>query len=367
MSNPRETIRPFLVAFLAVAAAAVTQHIFSPRVLAQQPPERQSSGLINPRAAVFNPIAKKVYIVDTGRNAVQVIDTDSQAVHAVTVGAAPVALDADTSTGRVYVANAGDGTVSILDGGSDAVLATVPVGPRPYSIAVNSRTGKAYITHTFSDKTSVLDGRTHAVTQLATGSIDQLAVDPEENVEYLLAYEGGNLTLLEGAQHAMRKAAAGKHAWGMTLNEATHTLYVARLGTGDVIALQGGRSAILKAGRTPCAVAVNPRTNMLYVANYAGGDVTVIDAAAGRTVATAPVGEHPQALAVDAQRNLVYVANTFSNTVTVIDGATRKAVATLAAGKAPYALAVAPGSAHLYVANEAGDAPFTIVDTALPR
>jgi YVTN family beta-propeller protein len=338
-----------------------------PRAAAQSPSSDQSSGLINPQAIAFNPATKKVYVVDTAHAAVDVIDTVSQSVQHVAVGAAPVSIAVDPASGRAYAANAADGTVTIIDGISNAVLATVPVGARPYSIAANPSTGMVYVSHTFSDKTTLLDGATHAVTQLATGSIDLIAIDPAADTAYLLAYEGGNLTVLEGPQHALRKEEAGKHAWGMALNEATHTLYVARLGTGDVIALHGTSSSIFPAGHTPCAVAVNPRTNTVYVANYVGRNVTILDAATGRATATIPVGEHPQALAVDVQRNLVYVADTYSNTVTIIDGESRKAVATLPAGKAPYALAVDPGSSLLYVANEAGDKHFTIVDTTLPR
>ena len=355
MNFPGRTVRPLLIASLAVTCLA-----------AQNPSTDQGSGLINPHAIAFNPATRKVYVVDAAHAAVDVIDTADQSVRSVAVGAAPVSIAVDPASGRVYVANAADGTVSILDGTSNTVLATVPVGARPYSIAANPLTGMVYVSHTFSDKTTVFDGATRAVTQLVTGSIDLIAIDSVANAAYLLAYEGGNLTVLEGARHDLNRRQAGKHAWGMALNEATHTLYVARMGTADVIALHGASSSVLPAGHTPCAVAANPRSNTVYVANYADGSVTVLDTATGRATATIPVGEHPQALAVDAQRNLVYVANTFSNTVTIIDGEHRKAVATLPAGKAPYALAVDPGSSRLYVANEAGATHFTIVDTTLP-
>ena len=202
-----------------------------------------------------------------------------------------------------------------------------------------------YVSHTFSDKTTVLDGATHAVTQLVTGSIDLIAIDSAADTAWLLAYEGGKLTIVE--RGSLRKADAGKHAWGMALN--------------DVIALDGTSHSIMPAGRTPCAVAVNPKSNAIFVANYADGTVTILDGKTGRVSATIPVGEHPQALAVDALRNRAYVANTFSNTVTIIDGQRRRAVGTLPAGRAPYALAVDPGSVRLYVANEAGDSHFTIV------
>jgi YVTN family beta-propeller protein len=305
--------------------------------------------------------------VDQVHATVSVIDTASQAVRSVKVGTAPVSIAVDSVLGRAYVANSGDGTVSIIDGTSDKVLATVAVGAHPYSIAANPRTGMVYVSHTFSDRTTVIDAASGEVTQLSTGSADLIAMDAAANTAYLLGYEGGTLTVLEGAGLTLRKQQAGQHAWGMAENEATHTLYVARMGTGDVIALRGTSSSILPAGRTPCAVAIDPRTNAVYVANYADGSVTVLDAGMGRRVATIPVGVHPQALAVDVVRGLVYVANTSSGTVTLIDEERRKRVATVPAGKAPYALAVDPGSSKLYVANEAGDRPFTIVDTSLPQ
>jgi YVTN family beta-propeller protein len=368
MILPRETVRPFLVALLLpVCLAAAIPLLCSLLAAAQRPAPDPSSGLINPQGIVFNSANRKVYAVDQAHAAVSVIDTAGQTVRSVEVGTAPVSIAVDSVSGRAYVANSGDGTVSIVDGISDKVLATVAVGAHPYSIAANSRTGMVYVSHTFSDRTTVVDAATGGVTQLGTGSADLIAVDAAANTAYLLGYEGGTLTVLEGAGLTLRKQEAGRHAWGMAVNEATHTLYVARMGTGDVFALRGTSSFILPAGHTPCAVAINPRTNTIYVANYGDGSVTVLDAETGRSVATIPVGVHPQALAVDVQRSLVYVANTSSGTVTLIDEEQNKRVATLPAGKAPYALAVDPGSSKLYVANQAGERPFTIVDTRLPH
>jgi len=329
--------------------------------VAQSSAAEPTSGLINPQGIGFDSANRKVWVVDPARDAVDVIDTASQAVREVAVGKAPVSVAVDAVAGRIYVANSGDGTVSAIDGVSQRVVATVAVGAHPYSIAVNRRTGEVFVSHTFSDRTTVLDGATGGVTQLPTGSADLIAIDEAANTAYLLGYEGGTLTIVEGAGHAMRKRETGKHAWGMALNEATHTLYVARMGTGNVIALRGETSSILPAGQTPCAVAVNAPRNVVYVANYADSSVSVLNGETGRSVATIPVGEHPQALAVDEERNLVYVVNTGGNSVTVLDGERNRAVATMVAGKAPYALAVQPGSSRVYVANEGGERAFAVV------
>jgi YVTN family beta-propeller protein len=269
----------------------------------------------------------------------------------------------NAATGRAYVANADDGTISVLDGGTDEVLATVPVGSHPYSIAANPATGKVYVTHTFGNQLSILDGATNTVTDLKTGSADLIAIDPKAGTIYLLGY-GGAVTLLDGASHRLSVRPAGDHAWGLTLNAVTGTVYVTRIESADLAALNGSSSApaILPAGAIPCAIAINSKTNALYVANYGDNTVTVIEASTGRTAATVPVGDRPKSIAYDAECNLVYVANTLGNSVTVIDAASNSVLATIPAGKSPYALAVVPGSNRLYVANEADDKSSTVID-----
>ncbi|MGE5644917.1 MAG: YncE family protein [Acidobacteriota bacterium] len=323
-----------------------------------------SSGAVSTHGIAFNPVSKKVYAVDLTRGRVAILDTATQSVTHVPVGSGPVSLAVNARTGRVYVANADDGTVSVLDAKTNAVAATLKIRSRPYFIAVNSETGKVYVTHTFSDRISVIDGITNAVTELKTGSIDLISVDSIANTIYLLGYEGGSLAVLDGATLALARREAGKHAWGMDIDEPAHTLYVARMGTADVIAMPAGGAApsIIPAGRAVSSIAVNSRTHRIYAGNYSGNSVTAIDGNARRALATVAVGERPQAVAVDERRNLVYVANTKSGTVTVIDGATNKALANVPAGESPYALAVAPGASKVYVANGSGPVALTAVD-----
>jgi YVTN family beta-propeller protein len=324
-----------------------------------------SSGLTNPRAIVFNPATGKVYAVDTDHGAIQIYTDASKQMHRVQVGAEPISIAVNPANGRAYVANAGDGTVTVLDGNSDAVLATVPVGNHPYSIAVNSTTAKVYVTHTYGGQLNILDGMTNTASDIKTGSSDLIAINSRTGTVYLLGY-GGAVKVLEGASQKITERPVGKHAWGLTLNDITGAVYVTRIENADVAAINPDSLSVisLSAGVIPCAIAVNPQANQLYVANYGDNSASVIDATTGRKIATVPVGRHPKAIAFDAKRNLIYVANTGDGTVTVIDTASNSVVATLPAGKNPYALAVVPGSSSLYVANEADDNPSTVVDVA---
>ena len=327
-----------------------------------------ATGLVSSKAVVLNSRAGKVYAVDPAQNAVVVFDSAKRALR-VAVGAAPVAIAVNEATNRVYVANAGGETVSVIHGESNAVTANVKVGPRPYALAANPATNKIYVSMAFGDTITVIDGGTNSTSATKVGNADAIAVDAKLNKVYLLGYEDTNLTIVDSSAKVVGKVAAGIHLWGMAVNEGTHTLYATRSGNAELVALDelSGGIKTVRVGAIPCAVAVNPATNMVYVANHGDDLVTVVDGAKNTAVATLHVGKQPQGIAVDPVKNLVYVANKHGDSVSVIDGGQNRVVKTLQTGKNPYALAVDPTSGLVYVALE-GPTAVEVIDPALsPR
>jgi YVTN family beta-propeller protein len=347
-----------LIAF-AIALILISDR--SPTLRAEDVP---GNALLNPHAIVFDAAKKKVYVVDPAHRAVYVIRTTTQEQHPVRVGAGPVSIGINTRTGRAYVVNADDGTVSVINEDTDTVVATVAVGSHPYSIAVNSSTGLAYISHTFSDQTTILDCATNVASNLRTGSSDLIAIDPDRNIIYLMGYESSTLTVLDGASRSLSSIAVGMHEWGLALEEGAGTVYVARTGAAEVAALKRSTAIpeTIPTGLIPCALAFNPNKERAYVANYGDNSITVIDTSKARVIATVPAGHRPQAIAFDAARDLVLVANTPDDIVTVLDGSTYAVLGKLPAGKHPYALVVDSDSGGLYVADLDDDRPFSIID-----
>jgi YVTN family beta-propeller protein len=312
-----------------------------------------STALISSRAVALNPETGKVYAVDTRRNAVLVFDPRTQSVSSVRVGAGPIAIATNAAINRIYVANFEGGSVSVIDGTNDSVLATLGVGPRPYVVAVNPATNRIYVSNTFSNLITVIDGATNSTTTVKAGSADAIGVDSRLDKVYLLGYEDTNLIVLNRVPLVVGKIPVGSHAWSMASNETTGTLYVTRVGSAELVIVDevAGLVTTVPTGAFPCGVAVNPVTNTVYVANHGDDTVTVIDGARRALIATVKVGQSPQAVAVDAKRNRVYVANSHSDDVTVIDGVRNSVLKTLHAGRNPYALAVDPNSGQLYVAS----------------
>jgi len=90
-----------------------------------------------------------VYVTNNGDNYVFVLDAFTLAEKArVPVGKLPEGIDVDPTRGIVYVANAGERTLSLIETGTFTVFATLqvaPVGFAPKDAGVDRRTGLVYV------------------------------------------------------------------------------------------------------------------------------------------------------------------------------------------------------------------------------
>src|ERR1700752_902503 len=64
---------------------------------------------------------------------------------------------------RGYVANAGDGTVSVIDPLTNTVVATIPGGSAPRAVAVTPNGAFAYVANSGSNNVSVISAVTNTV------------------------------------------------------------------------------------------------------------------------------------------------------------------------------------------------------------
>jgi YVTN family beta-propeller protein len=109
------------------------------------------------------------------------------------------------------------------------------------------------------------------------------------------------------------------------------------------------------AGAAPTRIALQPDERYVWVGNDArqAGEsgVTVIDAAAGKKVASIPTGRGHHELAFLADSRLAFVTNRDDGTVSVIDVARLQKVKDLPVGKAPISIARSSLSGSIYVAD----------------
>jgi YVTN family beta-propeller protein len=219
----------------------------------------------------------------------------------IPVGSHPGGIAADPAAGTVYVANSGDGTVSVIDVAANTVTVTIPIPAapqqemsRPSGVAVDPAAGTVYVINGGGDTwgaVSVIDAATNALT--ATISLPTIPL------------------------------AAGSDPTGVAVDPAAGTVYVPTPGNGTVSVIGEAANAVTATipfgmALHSVGVAVDPAAGTVYLTM--GGAVSLIDAATNAVTATIslPVGSGISGVAVDPAAGTVYVANDGDNTVSVL-------------------------------------------------
>lgn len=292
----------------------------------------------------------------------------------IPVGGDPQGVGVNLSTNRIYVANLGDDTVSVIDGVSNAVIATIPVGDKPFAIGVNSTNGRVYVTNRDDDTVSVIDGASNTV--IATVPVgDQpfkVGVNPATDRAYVGNWFDGTVSVIDGASNAViATIPVGDQPFAIQaigVNSVTNRVYVTNFKDGTLSVIDGASNTVIATipvGKGPFGVGVNPNTNRVYMTHFEDDTVSVIDGASNAVIATIPVGDGPVVVGVNLTTDRVYVANHTDGTVSVIDGATDAVIATFPVGNAGSNvwLGVNPSTDRLYVSNGENDTVYVIDET----
>lgn len=124
---------------------------------------------LDPEAVAVQPAGTFVYVTNHGGDTVSVLDTVTSAVVAtIPVGSGPAGLAVHPAGTFVYVANNGrlghmDRTVSVIAAASSTVVATISVGRSPHDVAMHPTGAFVYVTTDGDHAISVLDTGTNAV------------------------------------------------------------------------------------------------------------------------------------------------------------------------------------------------------------
>lgn len=247
----------------------------------------------------------------------------------LTMGNGTAGLGIDIATRKAFVSNYADGTVTVVNVDTLAVLGNFPAGAHPRRLIVNSASNLVYV---------VNDNAPGSVTVIETGSYGIVATIPVGNNPRTLDSDFGARELY-------------------VTNHTDNTVSIISTATHTVL-------ATVPVGSGPRAPAANEPLRKVYVANFNDNTVSVIDAVTRAVVKTIPVAAGPSHPTVDASRNKVYVNNVTAKSITVIDSLTDAVIKTLPSGAGSddnfgYANYV---YGRYYLANSEDDT-LTIVDT----
>ena len=225
-----------------------------------------------------------LYVTSEDENLVDVLDSRLHTVRDLSVGTRPTALAVSSATRRVFVVDAGDGTVTTLDSQTGKLLHTVqtPAAGDFSGMALDTARARVYVAGQGS--ASVLDARSGAL-------LNTIALEPPGQVSALpTAYSGDVAATVLVDQDASRLYVL-----------ASGTLFTVDADTYRVV-----RRVFLGPGVTTAALD-EPDDRILLARGGPAARLQILDPQSGAILQTVSLDVAPMALEIDARNDRLLV------------------------------------------------------------
>ncbi len=299
----------------------------------------------------------------------------------------------------VYVSNERSGDISVIDGATDAVVATIRVGKRPRGIHAPPDGKRLFVTLSGSprmapgidesrapaDKTAdglgVIDPvARRLIDRWHVGSDpEQFAISKDGRFAFIANEDDASASIIDLSSGQSRgKIKVSEEPEGVGVNPSNSEVYVTCEEKGEVFAIDPDQQRVIAkidTGGRPRSVAFSPDGSRAYVACENGGYVAVVDAKSHKLLSKIqlPTGSLPMGTAISHDGKELYVSTGRGNAVAIIDTQKNEVprspllsargegegeesiVATIPVGNRVWGIALDPSGSKLYTANGASN------------
>ncbi len=288
--------------------------------LPQGPPSSLGSMVVNPGSNLLYLASGHAY--DKPGN-VYVIDLSTNTLK-MTIPAAQTGgdLDLNSVTNKIYFANQGSQTCTVINGNTNTVSGAITIPGCPTGVSVNKNANKIYVSsqccpNNQCDEVLVIDGNSNTLLTDAipiNGVAGNIIVNSDDNVIY--ARSNSDTRVIDGASNTVTSTIPSFISFAV--NPQTHQLY-GTCSNGNfcvvnTLTYNNEYTLPIQTGH----VAVNPITNHVYLTIPSTNTLLILDGTTHQELSRVSVGKNPCWLATNPQKNLIYVLNRDDRTISVI-------------------------------------------------
>jgi YVTN family beta-propeller protein len=294
-------------------------------------------------------------------------------IETITGFSAPYGIALSLDNDLIYVSNFGQfnvtGTVSVINGTTNTIVATIYVDKNPQAIAYNPANGLFYVANTYSNTLSIINGTTNTlIGSIPVGDVPGksptgIAVNSVNNTVYVTNMGSNTVSVINGTTNVVvSNITSGMGGsffspTGITYNSDNDNLYVTNRGSDTVSVINSTTNMLIDEipidAIAPSGIIYNAANNYIYVTNMGSNTVSVINGTTNALVETIPVGLGPNGITYNQNNGDVYVANSINGTISVISGLTNTVYSTIPIGinNNPNGVSYNPTNNTLFITN----------------
>lgn len=291
----------------------------------------------------------RIFVTNEKGDSVSVINGSTLEVEAtVEIGERPRGIGLSPDGSELYVAVSEENKIKVIDPASLKILREFEAGSDPETFAVHPN-GNIYISNEDEAKASVIDPKTGTlITEIKVGlEPEGVAISPDGKRVIVTSESTNMLHVIKASENTIEKnILVGSRPRAATFTQAGDIAFATAEISGEVVKVDMNTGEILKTGSTgdskskPKDVLLSKDEKVIYVAGGRANKVVVMDADTLEIIKGIPVGKRVWGLAISKDGKRVFSTDGVSGTVSVIDTDKNEVIKTIDVGEFPWGVVI---------------------------
>jgi YVTN family beta-propeller protein len=287
-----------------------------------------------------------IYVANAGDSSVTVLDgTNHVAIDRIRIGAGAQSIAFNPLGHQVWTANRESGNLSVIETKTQTVIATVPFEGRPEALLFDPVLPLLYVTDSINNHLGIVDVATSTVLRrISVGTHPVgLAISPHHDVLATTNHLDGTVSLIERQSlRPIRQIPVGIKPVNLIFSEDGNSLFVTVQGGVAVIDVDDKQpTKVLADCKRPHDLDLVSHLQHLYVSCHLSNRLAIFDASTGNLIKWLTVGHNPTGITVSEDNQWVFVTNSSDHTVSVVNTKTQELKTIALVGQHPMGVVAA--------------------------
>ena len=223
-------------------------------------------------------------------------------------------MAASVDGSRVYIANSGANTVSVINASTNTILTKIPVQNDPGGIAITPDGKLVYVVNSGSNTISVINTATNTVIANVSDPSGPwcVVVSPDGSTVYVTDIHSNKVEVINTATNTIvNTITVGKNPYYLSISADGKNLYVANSGENSISLINTISKAVstITVAASPQVVCLSPDGSRLYVQHLRSPLIEIINTADNTILSSITMPSNVLGMSVSSDGNWLYAAN----------------------------------------------------------